>query len=111
MRCCSCPRADYVVSGHWGKTAVKQAGVYVDVNIAASSEADGYRTLPPRADWQRSPEAAYVHITPNETIHGVEFRDFLHRQRAAGRAPLRRDLRRRAEEPRPGRHRGNDHPP
>ncbi|MCW8344232.1 aminotransferase class V-fold PLP-dependent enzyme, partial [Stenotrophomonas sp. SG1] len=45
-------RADYVVSGHWGKTAVKQAGVYVDVYIAASSEPDGYRTLPPRADWQ-----------------------------------------------------------
>jgi len=68
-------RADYVVSGHWGKTAVKQAGVYVDVNIAASSEPDGYRTLPPRADWQLSPDAAYVHITANETIHGVEFRD------------------------------------
>ena len=68
-------RADYVVSGHWGKTAVKQAGVYVDVNIAASSEANGYRTLPARADWQLSPGAAYVHITANETIHGVEFRD------------------------------------
>ncbi len=53
-------RADYVVSGHWGKTAVKQAGVYVDVNIAASSEANGYRTLPARADWQLSPDAAYV---------------------------------------------------
>lgn len=68
-------RADYVVSGHWGKTAVKQAGVYVDVNIAASSEANGYRELPARADWQLSPDAAYVHITANETIHGVEFRD------------------------------------
>ena len=41
-------RADYVVSGHWGKTAVKQAGVYVDVNIAASSEPDGYRAAAPR---------------------------------------------------------------
>jgi phosphoserine aminotransferase len=53
-------RADYVVSGHWGKTAVKQAGVYVDVNIAASSEAHGYRELPARADWQLSRDAAYV---------------------------------------------------
>lgn len=64
-----------MVSGHWGKTAVKQAGVYADVNIAASSEANGYRELPARADWRLSPDAAYVHITANETIHGVEFRD------------------------------------
>ncbi|HEY0333468.1 MAG TPA: phosphoserine transaminase [Stenotrophomonas sp.] len=66
--------ADYVVSGHWGKTAIKQAKPYVKVNIAADGEADGYRNLPARADWVLSPEAAYVHITANETIHGVEFR-------------------------------------
>lgn len=68
-------RADYVVSGHWGKTAIKQAAPYVGVNIAASSEADGFRDVPARAGWQLSPDAAYVHITANETIHGVEYRD------------------------------------
>jgi phosphoserine aminotransferase len=67
--------ADYVLSGHWGKTAVKQAKPYVAVNIAATSEADGFRSVPARADWQLSPEAAYVHVTANETIHGVEYRD------------------------------------
>ncbi len=68
-------RVDYVVSGHWGKTAIKQAMPYVDVNIAASSEAGGFRDVPARAQWQLSPDAAYVHITANETIHGVEYRD------------------------------------
>ena len=68
-------RADYVVSGHWGKTAIKQAVPYVDVNIAASSEAGGFRDVPARAQWQLSTDAAYVHITANETIHGVEYRD------------------------------------
>jgi len=68
-------RADYVVSGHWGKTAVKQATPYVNVHAAASSEANDFRDLPARADWQLSADAAYVHITANETIHGVEFRD------------------------------------
>ncbi|TAK39923.1 MAG: 3-phosphoserine/phosphohydroxythreonine transaminase [Lysobacteraceae bacterium] len=67
--------ADYVVTGHWGKTAIKQARPYVSVNIAASGEADGFRGIPPRAGWQLSADAAYVHITANETIHGVEFRD------------------------------------
>lgn len=68
-------RVDYVLSGHWGKTAVKQAKPYVDVHIAASGEVDGFRDIPPVAQWQLSKDAAYVHITANETIHGVEFRD------------------------------------
>ena len=67
--------ADYAVTGHWGKTALKQVGPNATVNIAASSEADGYRSIPARGDWQLTPDAAYVHITANETIHGVEFRD------------------------------------
>jgi phosphoserine aminotransferase len=67
--------ADYVISGHWGKTAIKQARACVAANIAASSEAGGFRDLPARDTWQLSDDAAYVHITANETIHGVEFRD------------------------------------
>ena len=66
---------DYVLTGHWGKTAAKQAKPAAPVHVAASSEADNFRNIPPRADWQLSPDAAYVHITANETIHGVEFRD------------------------------------
>lgn len=68
-------RADYVVTGHWGKTAVRQAKPYVDAHVAASGEAGGFHDIPPLAQWQLSPDAAYVHITANETIHGVEFRD------------------------------------
>jgi len=66
--------ADYVVSGHWGKVAVKQAKDLVRVNVAASGEAGGFRDIPPASDWRLSKDAAYVHITANETIHGVEFR-------------------------------------
>ena len=66
---------DYVVTGHWGKTALKQAAPTADARIAASTEAGGYRGLPSRSEWTLSPDAAYVHVTANETIHGVEFRD------------------------------------
>ena len=66
-------RVDYVISGHWGATALRQLAT-VDVNIAASSEADGFRTIPAREEWRLSRDAAYVHVTANETIHGVEFR-------------------------------------
>ena len=67
--------ADYVVTGHWGKTALKQAGPYVATHVAATSEADRYRNIPARNTWQLSADSAYVHITANETIHGVEFRE------------------------------------
>ena len=66
---------DYVVTGHWGKTALKQAAPTADARIAASTEAGGFRSLPPRSAWSLSADAAYVHVTANETIHGVEFRD------------------------------------
>lgn len=65
--------ADYVVTGDWGKKAAKEAAKYGTVNVAASSAADKFTHIPDRASWTLDPNAAYVHITPNETIHGVEF--------------------------------------
>ena len=70
--------ADYVLSGHWGKTAVKQAKHYIEPRIVASSEGSEpgqFRDVPARDTWKLSYNSAYVHITANETIHGVEFRD------------------------------------
>ena len=67
--------ADYVVNGHWGAKAAAEAAPYVRVHVAADGKAGDYRRLPPRAEWKLDPHAAYVHYTPNETIHGVEFAD------------------------------------
>lgn len=66
---------DYVVTGHWGRTAVKQVEPYVRVHVAADGGPGGYRDIPSRSDWSLSGDAAYVHITANETIHGIEFQD------------------------------------
>jgi phosphoserine aminotransferase len=79
---------DYVVSGHWGKTALKQAAHCVDARIAASSEDGGFRDVPARAQWRLSQDAAYVHVTANETIHGVEWPELPD----AGNAPLIADF-------------------
>ena len=67
-------RADYILTGHWGATATRQAAPYVDLHVAASSQAGGYRGIPDFGEWTLSKDAAYVHVTANETIHGVEFR-------------------------------------
>ncbi|MCL7713924.1 phosphoserine transaminase [Stenotrophomonas mori] len=66
---------DYVVTGHWGKTAVKQARPYAAVNLAADGEAGGFTDIPAASQWRLTREAAYVHLTANETIHGIEFRE------------------------------------
>ena len=65
--------ADYVLTGHWGATAFQEAQPYVDARVAADTAGGGYRDLPARDSWSLSPDAAYVHYTANETIHGVEF--------------------------------------
>jgi phosphoserine aminotransferase len=67
--------ADYIVTGAWSQKAAKEAGKYCKVNIAANGSAGKFTAIPGRAGWKLDPDAAYVHYTPNETIHGVEFND------------------------------------
>ena len=65
--------ADYIDTGSWSAKSIEEARRYAAVNVAASSAAGGYTTIPPREDWTLDPDAAYVHICSNETIGGVEF--------------------------------------
>ena len=66
-------KADYIWTGAWGKKAIAEGKRYCNVNVAASSEVDGFNSIPEPGTWQLDKEAAYVHYTPNETIGGVEF--------------------------------------
>lgn len=65
--------ADYVVTGAWSKRSVDDASAYGKINVVASSEADGFKSVPQFSTWQTNKNAAYLHICTNETIHGVEF--------------------------------------
>src|SRR5262249_40792663 len=67
-------KADYVVTGSWSKKAIKEAQKLGQVNIAASTESENFTRVPNQAELKLDPDAAYVHITTNETIHGVEFK-------------------------------------
>jgi len=66
-------KADYAHTGHWSKKAIADAKRFVDVNVVCDTSEEGYKHVPNSADWNLSDDAAYVHITPNETIAGVEF--------------------------------------
>src|SRR5215831_6249628 len=66
-------KADYIVTGSWGKKAVKEAQKVGTVQIAASTEADNFTRVPANSELKLDPSAAYVHYTSNETIQGVEW--------------------------------------
>ena len=80
--------ADYVVTGNWGEKAVQEAERYVRVNVAATSKASKFTTVPDPRTWQVSSSAAYLHYTPNETVFGVE----IHSVPEVSDAPLVADM-------------------
>jgi len=65
--------ADYVNTGHWSQRTIAEAQRFVTVRVAADESASGYATVPEQAALKPAPDAAFLHYTPNETIHGVEF--------------------------------------
>lgn len=80
--------ADYINTGIWSKKAIKEASRYCAVNLAASSEGNGFTAVPAQAELKLNPEAAYLHYTPNETIGGLEY-DYVPQ---SGDVPLVADL-------------------
>lgn len=65
--------ADYVVTGSWSVKSQQEARKYATVNIAATSEASAWTTVPAMETWQLSADPAYVFTCTNETIGGVEY--------------------------------------
>ncbi|WP_322489743.1 3-phosphoserine/phosphohydroxythreonine transaminase [Chloroflexus sp.] len=81
--------AEYIVTGSWGEKAYEEAQRLGNARLLASTAADGYRSLPDAEALTPDPQAAYLHITTNETIQGVQWpADLLH----FGPAPLVADM-------------------
>jgi len=66
-------KADYIVSGSWSKGAAAEAANFGEVNVIdITVETDNVKTILPLNEWPLSPDAAYVHYCPNETVDGLE---------------------------------------
>jgi phosphoserine aminotransferase len=71
--------ADYVVTGAWGEKTVAEARASASLGcgepkVAATTANDGaYTRVPAEGEIALSDGAAYVHVTSNETVHGVEW--------------------------------------
>ena len=68
--------ASYVKSGSWADKAIKEAKLIGETHIAASSEADKYMSIPDLSAIEVPSNAAYLHITSNETIEGTQYQDY-----------------------------------
>jgi phosphoserine aminotransferase len=66
--------ADYILTGSWGKKALKEAKKVGGTSVAATMADGGFTRVPGQDELNLDPNAAYVHFTTNETIEGVEWK-------------------------------------
>ncbi len=66
--------ADYIVTGAWGKKAVKEAKRCGNANVIFSTADEGFKSVPTQDELNFSENANYIHYTSNETIEGVQFK-------------------------------------
>jgi len=67
--------ADMIVTGAWGKKTAAEVYRFGNMNVAWDGKETGYDRVPTQDELKLTPDAAYCHLTSNETIHGVQFRE------------------------------------
>jgi len=65
-------KAAYLDTGSWASKAIKEAKVFGEVDVVASSKESVYAYIP--RDYKVPSDADYFHITTNNTIYGTEIR-------------------------------------
>lgn len=64
-------KTDFIHTGNWSKKAIKEAKLFGEANIIASSEDKNFSYIPD--NYTISGDADYLHITSNNTIEGTVF--------------------------------------
>ena len=65
-------KAAYLDTGVWASKAIKEAKLFGEVEVVASSKDDNYTYIP--KNYTVPEDADYFHITTNNTIYGTELR-------------------------------------
>lgn len=65
--------AAYINTGTWSTKSIKEAKLYGQIDIVASSEDKGFTYIP--KDYSISDDARYLHVTSNNTIYGTQFQE------------------------------------
>ena len=65
--------AEYIVTGTWSKKASEEAKTQGNVRVVWDGKATNYDHVPQQSELKLDPNAAYLYMTANETIQGVQF--------------------------------------
>ena len=65
--------AHYLISGTWGKSAWEEAVREGEIEVVWDGKGTNYDRLPTPGEITYPQKSAFVHITSNETIQGVQF--------------------------------------
>jgi phosphoserine aminotransferase len=68
--------ADYIITGHWGKRAYADAALVGDARVLWDGADAGYTRIPGRDELSFRADASYVHMCSNETIGGIQWKEF-----------------------------------
>lgn len=68
--------AHYVHTGSWASKALQEAKLFGEVAIAASAKDSEFTKVPDLDNLNLGSDAAYLHVTSNETIGGIQFKQF-----------------------------------
>ena len=66
-------KASYLDSGTWASKAIKEAKIFGEVEVVASSKEQNYCFIP--KDYTVSDDSDYFHITTNNTIFGTQLQN------------------------------------
>lgn len=69
-------KAAYVMTGSWAKKAFAEAGLFGQPYEAANAKENNFAKIPSIDELIYSEDDAYVHLTSNETIGGIQWKDF-----------------------------------
>jgi phosphoserine aminotransferase len=67
-------KAAYVESGVWANKAIKEAKYFGEAVVLATAKEDNFRHIP--KDFVIPADAAYFHVTSNNTIYGTQLHQF-----------------------------------
>ena len=67
-------KAGYIDTGSWSSKSIKEAKLYGEVNVLASSQDDNYTYIP--KEYDVTSDLAYLHLTSNNTIFGTQLHRF-----------------------------------
>jgi len=66
--------AGYLDTGAWSSKAIKEAKLFGNIELVASSKDKNYSYIP--KGYNIDPNFKYLHFTGNNTIYGTQFKDF-----------------------------------